>query len=127
MTGEKTVEISTKDIEAFIDKEELKTLSIEEFAIHSAINMIAGAVSKCEFRTFLRGEEVRAEEHYLWNYEPNVNQNSTQFIQELVSRLLYANECLVVEANGQLIIAEGFSKQEFALRDTVFQTSRGEL
>ena len=128
LTGEKTVEISTKDIEAFMYKEELKTLSIEEFAIHSAINMIAGAVSKCEFRTFLREKEVQAEEYYLWNYEPNVNQNSTQFIQELVSRLLYANECLVVEASGQLIIAEGFSKQEFALRDTVFSNvSRGTL
>ena len=33
---------------------------------------------------------------------------------------MYRNECLVVENNGQLIIAESFTKEEYALKETVF-------
>ncbi|MFA9381297.1 MAG: phage portal protein [Acetanaerobacterium sp.] len=106
----------------------MKGLVIEELAIHSAINLIAGAVGKCEFRTFRGHKEHFGEEYYLWNYEPNRNQNSSQFLQELVARLLYFNEVLVVEVGGQLLIAEGFIQEEFALRDSVFtQVRRGTL
>ena len=55
-------------------------LAFEEFYVNLAINMIAGAIGKCEFRTFKAGKPYKAEEYYLWNYEPNANQNSTQFI-----------------------------------------------
>jgi HK97 family phage portal protein len=44
-----------------------------------------------------------------------VNQNSSQFIQELVSKLLHNNEALVVEVNGQLLIADSFSQTKYAL------------
>lgn len=99
-------------------------LAIEEFAIASAINLVAGAISKCEFRTFAKNKEVRQDEYYLWNVEPNKNQNSSQFLQELVARLLYYNECLVVEVKGQLIIAESFIQREFAVYENYFTCVR---
>lgn len=95
-------------------------LQIEIFAVQMAINMIAGAVAKCELKTYTKNKEKKGKEYYLWNVEPNINQNSTEFIQELISRLIYKNECLVVEINNQLIIAESFEKQEFALFPTTF-------
>lgn len=95
-------------------------LSIELFAITTAINLIAGAVSKCEFKTYIKGEETKADEYYLWNIEPNKNQNSSQFLQELVSKLLFYNECLVVDVGGQLIIADNFSKDEKATVESYF-------
>lgn len=118
--GEKSVEVSAETIEQFLDQEKMSRLVMEEFTIHAAINLIANCISKCEFKTFLDGQETQGEEHYAWNYEPNVNQNSSQFLQELVTRLLYNNECLVVESRGQLMIAESFNKEEFALKETVF-------
>ena len=95
-------------------------LDIENFAIQMAINMLAGLVAKCEIKTYITGKETKADEYYLWNVEPNANQNSSQFIQELVSKLLYDNEALVVEANGQLLIADSYSKTGYALFPATF-------
>ena len=120
LLGGKSVEVTAKTIEQFLDQEKMSNLVMEEFTIHAAINLIANCISKCEFKTFAGSQETQGEEHYAWNYEPNVNQNSSQFLQELVTRLLYNNECLVVESQGQLIIAESFGKEEFALKETVF-------
>lgn len=103
-------------------------LAIEDFSIQMAINMLAGIIAKCEFCTYIKGKKKKADEYYLWNIEPNVNQNSSQFIQELVSRLLYYNEALVVEVNGQLIIADNFIQTEYAIYPNSFTSvTRGTL
>ena len=39
-------------------------LEMEDFAILSAINLIAGCISKCEFRTFWDGKEIQGAEYY---------------------------------------------------------------
>lgn len=95
-------------------------LAVEDFAIVMAINLIAGAISKCEFKTFFKHNESKSDEYYLWNIEPNKNQNSSQFLQELVSKLLYYNECLVIEVNGQLVIADSYYQEEFAVVENYF-------
>ena len=118
--GGKSVEVSADTIEKYIDQEKLSNLVAEELTVHAAINLIANGISKCEFRTLKNGKEYNGEEYYVWNYEPNKNQNSSQFLQELVATLLYRNECLVVEVGGQLIIAESFTKDEYALKETIF-------
>lgn len=120
MLGGKSIEVTADTIASYIDQEKMSRLVVEEFTIHAAINLIANCISKCEFKTFQSGKEFLGEESYKWNYEPNINQNSRQFIQELVTKLLYNNECLVVESNGQLIIAETYGSQEFALKETIF-------
>lgn len=103
-------------------------LAIEDFAICMGINLIASAVSKCEFKTYMKNKEIKADEYYLWNIEPNKNQNSSQFIQEIISKLLYYNECLVVEVNGQLIIADSFYQNEYAVLENSFtNVSRGTM
>ena len=112
--GKETVYIKQK-----LQSEKYK-LDIENFSIQMAINMIAGLIAKCEFKTYMKGHEIKADEYYLWNVEPNVNQNSSQFIQELISKLLYNNEALVVEVNGQLLIADSFSQTEYALFPNTF-------
>lgn len=118
-----------KDI--FGNKEEVKLiekisdestkLAIEEFAINVAINLIAGCISKCEFKTYLDNKEVKEDEYYMWNVEPNKNQNSSEFIQEFIYKLLYRNEVLIVEVNNQLIIADSFYQNEYALFENVFE------
>lgn len=96
-------------------------LAVEMFAIHAAINLIAGCIAKCEFKTYLRNKEVKEDQYYLWNVEPNVNQNSTEFIQELIYKLLFNNEVLVIQHNYQFFIADNFYRHEYALVEDYFE------
>lgn len=93
---------------------------IRELAFLSAVNLVANAVSKCEFKTFTKGKEEKGREYYLWNLEPNKNQNSSVFLHKLISKLYRNNECLVIDQNGQLLIADNFSRKPYALYEDVF-------
>ena len=103
-------------------------LVIRNLAFQSAINLIANSISKCEFKTFFKGEEVKKQEYYLFNVEPNKNQNSSEFIRKWIAKLYEDNECLIIESNGQLLIADTYIKKEYALFDCQFsQVSVGEF
>ena len=94
---------------------------VRELAFQSAINLIANSVAKCEFLTYRGNEKIKSDEYYLWNVEPNRNQNSSEFIKKLISKLYENNECLVVVSNSnELLIADSFAKQEYAFYDFVF-------
>ena len=93
---------------------------IREMAFWSAVNLVANAVSKCEFKTFLNGKETKGREYYLWNVEPNRNQNSSVFLHKLIAQLYRKNECLVIEQNGQLLVADDFVRTPYALYDDKF-------
>lgn len=93
---------------------------IREMAFWSAVNLIANAISKCEFKTFTNNEETKGREYYLWNIEPNKNQNSSVFLHKLIAKLYRNNECLVIEQNGQLLVADSFTRTPYALYDDVF-------
>ncbi|QXE19995.1 phage portal protein [Clostridium sp. 001] len=90
-------------------------LDVKMFATSLAISFIANTISKCEFKTYLNGKEVKGDEYYLWNVEPNVNQNAPEFIAGFITNLLFNGEALAVEVNGQLINADSFSQQEYAV------------
>lgn len=113
--------VSSEDIAA----SEIFGLSAEmyvrELAFWQCTNLVANAVSKCEFKTFDHGKEIKGEEYYLWNIEPNKNQNSSVFLQKMISKLFSENEVLVVEANGQLLVADSYTRREYALLDDIFE------
>ncbi|MBR2582381.1 MAG: phage portal protein [Oscillospiraceae bacterium] len=69
---------------------------IRELSFWCCVNWIANAIGRCEVRTFREGAEIREREYYLWNVEPNVNQNSTAFWHKAVARLFQDNELLIV-------------------------------
>lgn len=93
---------------------------IRELAFWTCVNKIANAISKCEIRTYKNGKEVKEKEYYLWNVEPNRNQNATAFFTKLIGQLYRNNEALVVEVNGQLYVADSYGKEKYALKDWVF-------
>ena len=93
---------------------------VRELAFWTCVNLISNAVSKCEFKTFSGGVEVKTREHYLWNVEPNKNQSNNAFLNKLISKLFSQNEALVVEANGQLLVADGFVRKPYALLEDIF-------
>lgn len=116
------VPLSGTDLNGALDEYSalVADIYIRELAFWSAVNLIANAVSKCEFKTFLNGKETKDNEYYLWNIEPNKNQNSSGFIHKWISLLYQNNECLIIEQSGQLLIADSFNRTPYALYDDVF-------
>ena len=122
LLGPASVEVSTEDLSAFVDKQKAQRLALYELVLQSGINIIANMLSKCEFRTFLDWKEVYGTEYYLWNYSPNRNENASQFIHRLVQTVLRKGECLVVfGAGGELLIADSFTRERYALYSDVFR------
>lgn len=69
---------------------------VRELSFWCCVNFVANAIGRCEIRTFRQNKEIREREYYLWNVEPNVNQNSTAFWHKAVARLYQDNELLIV-------------------------------
>lgn len=86
---------------------------IRELAFNVCVSLIANAVGKCEFKTYRGGKEIREGEYYLWNVEPNTNQNSTAFVHKLIYKLYSENEALVISTHHRdgremLAVADSF-------------------
>jgi HK97 family phage portal protein len=122
-----TVPLSGDELEKVMN-DYFQETHIRELAFWSTVNIIANAVSKCEFKTYYRGKEVKKAEYYCWNVEPNKNQNSSGFIHKWIYQLYRENECLIIEEGGQLLVADSFIRKPFALyEDTFTQVRVGDL
>lgn len=75
----------------------VKEIYIRELAFWACVNLVANAVSKCEFKTHAQGKEIHEDVYYRLNTEPNKNQNASEFWKEIVARLYRSNECLVIQ------------------------------
>ena len=119
--GESAYSITADDMKAFVDQRKLGQLMLYEIALQSAIDLIANALSKCEFRTFVDKKEVFGEEYYRWNYSPNSNQNTSVFVHRMVSDLVRNGQCLVVSpASNDLLIADTYHQEHYALYQDTF-------
>ena len=111
---------TTEVVEVMIHEmmEAAQEYKIRQLCFHICVNLIANAVGRCEFRTYRNHKEIQEAEYYLWNYEPNPNQNSTAFLHELVHRLYDTNEVLVISEPGSsggdyLYLASSWVKSPF--------------
>lgn len=85
---------------------------IRKLCFDVCVNMIANAISRCEFKTFEGHKEIKRNEYWLWNFEPNQNQNASDFIHKLIYNLYHDNEALVVE------VKKGNSKKGIVVADS---------
>jgi len=92
----------------------------KRFSVETCINFIANTFANCEFKTFQNGEEVKKNNYYLFNVQPNMNDNAYEFKSKIIHRLYHKNECLVVQVKDQLFIADSFVKDSFVLKDSIF-------
>ena len=97
-----------------------KTLYFKELALHIAKSYIANTISKCEFKVYKDGKEIQDELYYALNVDPNPNQSSSQFLNNLVNTLYDKNEVLVVPMKNKLYVAESFSIDERPLKENLF-------
>lgn len=105
------------EVEIQAIQEAAQELNIRIMALNVCINIIANAVSKCEFKTYRAFQPIREQEYYLLNIEPNCNQNSTAFWHEFIYRLCFDNEVLCIDTKDKkgkemLVVADSFAKPD---------------
>ena len=101
-----TAEISPVT-QAMIDQ-----LAFKELALYIGISYIANTLSKCEFKTYEKGEEVQNKLYYMLNVSPNPNENSSQFINKFVENYFYKGHSLIVPHNNMIYCADDFDIDE---------------
>lgn len=98
------------DVADCIDMDGME-LQFREAAFWTCINLIANAIGKCEVREFRGGEQKRGQEWYIWNVQPNKNQNASAFWHKLISKAFCEGDALIVsEPYGVgIVVADGFT------------------
>lgn len=104
-----------------ITVETAKTLFYKELALYIAKSYIANSISKCEFKVYESGKEVKDTQYYLWNVNPNPNQSSSQFLNLLINELYDKAHALVVPFKNRMYVAEGFSIDERPMKENLFK------
>ncbi len=114
--------LSSKYTEIDVISEKIANeIYVKELAINCAINIIAKLMSSSEIKTFSKNKEIKEHMYYLFNIEPNQNQNATEFYFQLFQQLIYDEEVLIVSENNFLYIADSFDKYDRSLYPTYFK------
>lgn len=104
-------------------------VSLESFAMFTVIDLIATLTAKSTFAvTDKNGELKKSDMWVLLNYKPNRNQTAYEFWHEVVAKLLFYGEVLILQKKEQLIIADSYVKEDKVLTDTIFSdVQRGDF
>ena len=99
----------------------LDQIAFKELALHIGISYISNTLSKCEFKTFENGKEVKGKLYYTLNVSPNPNKNSSQFINQFVEQCFYYGSALVVPQGDSIYCADNFDiDDENPLKEDTF-------
>ena len=99
----------------------LDQIAFKELALHIGVSYIANTLSKCEFKTFVNGKEVKDKLYYTLNVSPNPNQNSSQFINQFVEQCFYYGSALVVPQGDSIYCADNFDiEDDNPLKEHIF-------
>lgn len=98
-----------------------KSVAYKNFAVNACINLIASTISIAEFRTYKDGEEIRGENYYTLNVEPNQNKNASTFWREVLEKLVFEDEALLVQVNSRWYLAQSFVRKEYSLNDNIYE------
>lgn len=99
-------------------------------ALHIAAETLGTLISKCEFKTFINGEETKEANYYLLNVESNPNQSAAEFKKQLIRRMILnpEHDALVVnmdvnsaELSQGLYVAEDFQRDPTQIYEASFR------
>ena len=92
----------------------------KELAVQACVNLIANTVARSEFLTYEKGEATKKDNYYLFNVEPNQNKSASKFWRDVVHKLVYDNECLVIQQNDKFYVADSFTVKKFAFKEYIY-------
>ena len=104
--------------------QQIQNICQKEVAIESAISLIANAMSKVEIKTYEDNKEVKGENYYILNVEPNKNQNASQLWHKGIRKMYREGNALIVNINGKLYVADSYNTKEFPIKGNVYTDVR---
>jgi len=98
---------------------------MKRMALETCINFIARTISQTEFRRRKDGKTIKDSMYYILNVKPNVNQTASDFWQNVISKMAYDNDCLIIQSDtGDLLVADDFDRIEYGLVQDTFKAVR---
>lgn len=107
------------DVEMFIQKS--NRTHMKRLAIDTCVSFLGRTISQSEFRV-KNGKAYEKEDlYYRLNKRPNKNMTASTFWQTFAHKLVYDNECLIIQADDEdLLIADDFEHNEYATKEDTF-------
>ena len=94
---------------------------MKRLALDTCVSFLGRTISQSEFRVRNGKAFEKNELYYRLNVRPNKNMTASTFWEIFIRKLIYDNECLVIQADdGDLLIADGFRHNEFAVYEDTF-------
>ena len=107
------------DFELFQDQS--LRVHMKKLAIEVCITFLGRTISQSEFRVRNGTEFEKNELYYRLNIRPNKNQTASTFWQNVIRKLVYDNECLIIQAEDEdLLIADDFQHHRYAVYEDYF-------
>ncbi|TFE03202.1 phage portal protein [Jeotgalibacillus salarius] len=98
-----------------------KRIYMKKLAIDTCASFLARTISQSDFRVKEKGSYKKNDLYYRLNVRPNKNMTASTFWQQVVYKLVYDNECLIIQADDEdLLIADDFEHKEYAVKEDVF-------
>lgn len=89
--------------------DDYNTTLMKQRAIDVVVGRIARSLSLVNWKTYEKGKYKPDSLYYHLNVQPNINQNATDFWEEVVRKLFeYTEVLIVVTSDDQFIIADDF-------------------
>lgn len=108
------------DIELYEEKS--RKTALKRLAIESVIGMIARTIIQSEFRVKHNGKFIKDEMYYRFNVKPNLNQSAAVFWEQVIRKLIYNGECLIIKTDtDDLLVASDYFREEYAVFGDLFK------
>jgi HK97 family phage portal protein len=96
-------------------------IHMKKLALEICASFLGRTISQTEFRIKEKGVFVKDELYYRLNVRPNKNMTASTFWHTVMVKLIYDNECLVIQAeDGDLLIADNFEHNSYAVLEDTF-------
>ncbi|MCA1058110.1 phage portal protein [Rossellomorea aquimaris] len=94
---------------------------MKRLAIETCASFLGRTISQSEFRVKNGKSYEKDELYYRLNVRPNKNMTASTFWQTVVRKLIYDNECLIIQADDEdLLIADDYEHSAFAVKEDIF-------
>jgi HK97 family phage portal protein len=107
------------DVEMFVDTS--NRIHMKRLAVDTCASFLGRTISQSEFRIKRNGEFQKDELYYRLNVRPNKNMTASTFWQTVAKKLIYDNECLIIQSDDEdLLIADDFQHHRYAVKEDYF-------
>ena len=96
-------------------------IHMKKLAVETCISFLGRTISQSEFRYKTKDGFVKDELYYKLNVRPNKNMSVSRFWEQVVSKLIYDNECLIIQTDDEdLLIADDYQRNSYAVMEDTF-------